>query len=163
VLDVEFRRPIHQSEAADYAFRLNLKRRHLSVAQQAAVLVEFGALREAETAAKAKLSEAGKSSAPCRPVEKPPVNSREVTPRHEREAATVATRSVGIGGQAVQRAKTVQQAAPDMFERMKAGEVSVNEAYKEAKASEAAHVKRAALRSGPLDSARGRLVVVRRP
>lgn len=54
-----------------------------------------------------------------------PVNSRG-RGKHDGEAATIAAASVGIGGQAVQRAKKVQQSAPDMFERMKRDEVSVN-------------------------------------
>jgi hypothetical protein len=92
-----------------------------------------------------------------------PVNSRESRPsRYEREAATIAARTVGIGGQAVQRAAFVAENAPDMFEEMKRNRASVNEAYKVAKSREAARPKieptkpvHNDLRSGRLGLARG--------
>jgi ParB-like chromosome segregation protein Spo0J len=142
-------RVYHGDDPADHAFTLNAKRRNISVAQLVAATVEYKDWRSMQAAAKERQRQAGGDRKSDAYRESLPVNSREAIDRHEREVTTQVARSAGVGGQAVQRGVYVHKNAPDMFDEMKHGRASVNEAYKVAKQREAARPKVEPAKPGP--------------
>lgn len=170
-VDPEWR--VYQGDdPADHAFAANAKRRNLTVGQIAAATVEFRTYRQTEESARERQRIAGREHG--RGQEKLVVSSPQANATEGKRAIAAAkylwetvnakgdyeqrrtppTRdtvaaSVGIGGQAIQRAKFVQEAAPDLFDRMKTGKSSVNDAYKEAKSREAARAPVEPTKAGP--------------
>jgi len=97
----------------DLVVSLNLVRRHLTPSQLAAV--------GAEIAAKAASQTTGA-----------PIGART---RPEGKTTVKAAEAVGVSARSVERAKTVLEKAPQVFEEIKTGERSVRDAYEEVKAS----------------------------
>lgn len=104
----------------------NLHRRHLTIAQKAALAVELIPLFEEE--ARKNLADAGRKSAPGKPAEKGLPNSAKVT--HSRVEAA---KALDVGHSTVGRAKQIKESDPETFEKMKAGEFrSVEAAHRAA-------------------------------
>lgn len=114
-----------------FVWSLNGQRRHLNRAQLAAVganmlpaLSEEARKRQAATGADAPRNEKGQ----LQPV---PAELRE--PGIKGEAVEVAARLLGIGATNIRYAKAVKESAPDVFEKLETGEMTVDTAYKVAK------------------------------
>lgn len=113
-----------------HAIALNLHRRHLTAGQRAALALEL----EQHFAEQAKERQGARND--LKPVQDIPVNSRECASRHDREAVGQAAKAVGVGSQAVQRAKFIANTQPELFEQVKTGELAIDRAYNTAKARE---------------------------
>lgn len=111
---------------ADFVLSKNLARRHLSSSQRAALAVAFLPAIEAE--AKTRQGNAGMPRDACRPsvpigTDGPPLRRGDGS-----RAAQQAGDLVGVSGRLIGRAKRVARDAPDAFARVKAGELSLDEA-----------------------------------
>jgi len=96
----------------------NLHRRNLSVGQRAAVALELKPLYEKLASERQKQAE-GKPRGEKSVVANLPEQSRS------RDQAAAA---VGISGRTVQDAETIRRESPETFEKVKAGEITVNAA-----------------------------------
>jgi DNA modification methylase len=100
----------------------NLKRRHLSPTQKATLGVEIEPLYAAEAEKRLHLAKG-------RGVKGeelfPQVKSRD--PQSRDQAAAM----VGVSGKSVSDAKAIKEKSPELFEKMKTGETTINEAKKE--------------------------------
>jgi len=113
---------------ADFVLSLNLHRRHLSQSQKAVI-----ALRVEEqyaTEAKERMADAGRRSAPGRPIEKgveivPPLSADDGKARER------AGKAVGVSGRYVQDAKRLADEAPDLVAAVESGEMSLPKAKEE--------------------------------
>lgn len=113
--------------ATDYVLAKNLHRRHLTIAQRAALgvrLLDY----EREEALKRK-AEAGRSAAPGRPAKKDPPNAKDLS---KGEAAQKAAAKVGVGKTSVLAAELIAKESPKTFEKMRRGQISVTAAATEA-------------------------------
>lgn len=104
---------------AAYVLSLNVKRRSLSVSQRAALAVEFLPQLEEE----ARRRQGHGTTAPGRSGSTEP--KRSDSGHRAREQAG---ELVGVSGASVDRAKRVKRDAPDLYEKVKQGKVSVREA-----------------------------------
>ena len=95
----------------------NLKRRHLSTSQKATLAVALKPMFEAR--ARERML-AGKKPDPT-------ANLRDGD-RHSREASHQAAAAVGVSGRIVQDAEHVKRHAPEVFEEVKAGRMTVHAA-----------------------------------
>ena len=112
----------------DYVVAKNLHRRHLTIAQRAALAVKLLPYEREE--ALHRKAEAGRSAAPGRPAGKD-------TPRPEHlsskgEAAQKAAKKVGVGKTSVLAAELISKESPKTFKKMERGEISVTAAATEA-------------------------------
>lgn len=129
-------------DPAGYAFTTNAKRRNLTPAQRATIAVQYEEYQSklAKERQRAALA-AGNRTKHATPGQTSIVvnspQSKQTAPPAPK-ARDIAAVAAGVGSQVVQRAKYVAREAPDMFDRMKAGSTSVNDAYREAKARAAA-------------------------
>ncbi|MBU1172998.1 MAG: ParB N-terminal domain-containing protein [Proteobacteria bacterium] len=102
----------------DYIISCNLERRHLTPSQRAAFAAEALPLFERELKEKERLRKSGKLTMANLP------QSKGLARDH-------AARALHTSGRAVQDAKKIQEKSPELFERVKAGEKTVNEALSE--------------------------------
>jgi protein gp37 len=136
-------------DPVQFSLSANLHRRHLNAGQRAVVALKVRELLQ--PAAKERLAEAGRSSAPGRPSEKPPADLREVSRpvmdnsalwqadqqrqeyrRKERETAAQAAKAVGASPRAVEQAARVAKVAPDLLPQVQAGTMALDKAHREA-------------------------------
>lgn len=111
-----------------FAFSLNEKRRHLSSGARAALAVEAKPLYEAE----AKKRREATQGRPKVADKKPPQKVAEVSrPRAERESRTQAAKDFGTNHRYVNQAEKVKANAPEVFEKLKQGKVSMQDAMRE--------------------------------
>lgn len=103
---------------------VNLKRRQLDPTQRAYVAVKIEPMFAEE--AKRRMGQAG---VPDRDETRGVTNSSHLsnTGRSRDLAAAV----VGVGGNIVSLAKAIKRESPETFERVKSGEITVNEARRE--------------------------------
>jgi ParB-like chromosome segregation protein Spo0J len=106
-------------EPTAFAVSLNDRRRHMNKGSLAAVAAEL----EPHFAADAKQRQARKPKAESVVAKMP-----QQTPSKAREEAA---RSVGVGDRYVQDAKKVKTEAPEVFERLKAGKITMQDAKRE--------------------------------
>lgn len=99
-----------------YVVSANLQRRHLSTSQRAAIAAEVLPLFEAEARRR--------QLAALRQGDTVPVV--ENLPQREGKARDEAGRLLDVSGRSVSEAKAIREAAPEVFERVKAGDLSVN-------------------------------------
>lgn len=99
---------------------LNLKRRHLTNSQKAAVAVDMLPLLEAE--AKERQKQAGETFGRGKEKVTQKIGEAVETPKHEGEATNQAAKLMGTNRQYVSDAKHIQQKAPKVFDMMKRGE-----------------------------------------
>jgi 16S rRNA G966 N2-methylase RsmD len=109
----------------------NLKRRHLNPSQKATIGVEIepALADELESIRRAKISasRSGETMANLPPSQK---------------ARDQAAKVVGVSGRMVQDAKALKRDAPELFEEVKKGKVTVHEAKKKIKANETAKARK---------------------
>jgi hypothetical protein len=103
---------------------MNLHRRHLSASQLAACAVEAKHHLEKE----AKQRQRGHSKTAPGRHKNTSTNLAEVKSRHQGEAAPSAAQLFGTNRQYVADAEKVRKASPDLFAKVKAGEVTVPDA-----------------------------------
>jgi hypothetical protein len=104
-----------------FAWSLNGERRHLTNAQRSAIGVEMlPALQE--EARKRRMAGLRRGTTPVTP---------RVGERKKLEAVEAAAKIVGASGTNIQYAKAVKQQDPELFQRIKRGEVNVAEAYRQ--------------------------------
>ena len=119
-----------EKDLLDYIVSANVHRRHMNAGQLA-----FAALAlEPMYAAAAKEKERQRKSGESTPADLPE------SPR-ERESREQAAKAVGAKGRTVSQAKAVQRDAPDLVEKVKAGEMAIDAADRERKKREAAKPK----------------------
>jgi ParB-like chromosome segregation protein Spo0J len=107
-------------EPTAFAVSLNDRRRHMNKGSLAAVAAEL----EPHFAADAKRRQARKPKAESVPA-KMPEQKRGIEARQE------AARQVGVGDRYVSDAKKVKAEAPEVFERLKAGKITMQDAKRE--------------------------------
>jgi hypothetical protein len=133
-----------QGSLVAFVVSLNLHRRHLTPSQLAAVGVEVEAMLAVE--AKERMREGGKSAGKGRPKQgmadlpspkqlkdQAAYNARESAANElpDKAASTAraqAAKVVGSSGRSIQDAKSVKENAPELFEKVKAGEITVSAA-----------------------------------
>ena len=117
-----------EEQIIDFIVAANLHRRQLTTGQLAAIAVE---IKEA----------LAKTIRPGRPngAAETPQNSAELP--HEREARSQAAKQVGVSHDSVQRAATVKEMSPTLFQALAAGAMTLNEVYRQAKAEEKARTQ----------------------
>jgi len=112
-------------EPTAFAVAMNDRRRHMNKGALAAVAAELEPHFAAD--AKRRQAEQAKRNQPQATAQKvaklPPIEKAKS--RHE------AAKSVGVGERYVQDAKKVKQEAPEVFERLKAGKITLQDAKRE--------------------------------
>lgn len=103
-----------------YAWSLNEKRRHMSSGQRAALAVEL----------KPRLEEEAKKRQIRKPADSVPQKVGEQ--KKERESASQAAKITGTNHTYVNAAEKVKEKAPEIFEQLKAGKISLQDATKAA-------------------------------
>ena len=103
-----------------YVISQNIRRRHLTASQKAAIAAEALPLFEAEARARQATSTGGASP-----------QLKEILPEAAGQARDQAGAAVGVSGRYVSEAKEIREKAPEAFERVKAGELSIPAAKKE--------------------------------
>jgi ParB-like chromosome segregation protein Spo0J len=112
-------------EPTAFAVAMNDRRRHMNKGALAAVAAELEPFFAEDAAKRKKETEGRPRNEPEKPVAKlPPVSA---APKARAEAA----KSVGVGERYVQDAKKVKQEAPEVFEKLKAGKITLQDAKRE--------------------------------
>lgn len=112
-------------EPTAFAVAMNDRRRHMNKGALAAVAAELEPFFASDAARRKKETEGRPKKDAEKPVAKlPPVST---PPKARAEAA----KSVGVGERYVQDAKKVKQEAPEVFERLKAGRITLQDAKRE--------------------------------
>lgn len=118
----------------------NLRRRHLDAGQRAFLALEvekhyaeIAKRRQAEAARQTTIArEAAATKSQVRPLT---VSADRHQPSpYERKAATRAAETVGSSGRSVARAKYIQEHAPDLADKVKAGSLAIDNAERQARA-----------------------------
>ena len=107
-----------------FAISLNLKRRHLTTGQRAMLAIEVEDLL-------AKENGPGRPSPANEEAEEKKVADLPPLPKEERLNRTKAAKTVGTSGRAVAQAKRVKKHAPDLAEKVAAGELALDKAEKQ--------------------------------
>ena len=124
-----------------FVVSLNLKRRHLTGGQKAAVATEILPMLEEE--ARERQGARNDLTSVKNLTE---VDTQVIEPQRAAEqAATI----VGTNRQYVSDAKTIKAQAPDVFEKLKAGEVEMSDAKREVKKRAQAEAREQAIASSP--------------
>jgi len=114
-------------EPTAFAVALNDRRRHMNKGSLAAVAAELEPFFAAD--AKKRQQDAGKEHGRGKKVEAKMPQALPRQPQAREEAA----KSVGVGERYVQDAKKVKTEAPEVFERLKAGKITLQDAKREVK------------------------------
>lgn len=116
-------------EPTAFAVSLNDRRRHMNKGSLAAVAAELEPFFAADAKRRQRASGGDKVSEKARAVvEKVPQPvSQKVSPKAREEAA----KSVGVNDRYVSDAKKVKAEAPEVFERLKAGKITLQDAKRE--------------------------------
>ncbi|MFB4265365.1 DUF5131 family protein [Nonomuraea sp. GTA35] len=149
----------------DYIVSTNIERRHLNAGQKALVALEYekavadavkaGEAERKSTAVGDNSSRNGNAPYNLTPADLPESPPKPLTAgqraiaalamepqiRRERESRERAAKVVGASGRAVQQAKALQRDAPDLAEKVRAGEVALDAADKQRKQRMAAMPK----------------------
>jgi ParB-like chromosome segregation protein Spo0J len=112
-------------EPTAFAVSLNDRRRHMNKGSLAAVAAELEPFFAKDAAARRKATE----GRPRKDHEKLVASLPPVLP--EPKARQEAAKSVGVGDRYVQDAKKVKTEAPEVFERLKAGKITMQDAKRE--------------------------------
>jgi ParB-like chromosome segregation protein Spo0J len=113
-------------EPTAFAVSLNDRRRHMNKGSLAAVAAELEPFFAKDAAARKKATEGRPRKDSEKPVEKVPQVSLP-QPKAREEAA----KSVGVNDRYVSDAKKVKTEAPEVFERLKAGKITLQDAKRE--------------------------------
>lgn len=112
----------------EYAVALNLRRRHLTASQRAAVAVEILPLLEREAAHRRKAGSAAAEEEPTSPKLAIGQTCPLVKTGGSGRSRDQAARAVGVSPRLVQSAKRVAESAPQAVAKIKSGELSVSAA-----------------------------------
>jgi hypothetical protein len=123
-------------EPTAFAVSMNDKRRHMTAGIRAAVAVELLPFFEADAKKRQIRKPAAAQPASGFVPEKIPEQNSESSDFHTRkkqegEARFEAAKSVGVNDRYVQDAKKVKQEAPEVFDRLKAGKITLQDAKRE--------------------------------
>jgi hypothetical protein len=115
-------------EPTAFAVAMNDRRRHMNKGALAAVAAELEPFFAADAARRKKETEGRPKKDAVKPEEKvPQVSAVRRAPQAREEAA----KSVGVNDRYVSDAKKVKQEAPEVFERLKAGKITLQDAKRE--------------------------------
>ncbi|MEU5306031.1 DUF5131 family protein [Streptomyces noursei] len=139
-VDAEFEvlpQDISESAILDLIVSKNVTRRQLSAGQRAFLALEYEKAFEADTKeAQRESARRARDHANAQvtnaPIVADPSQSEESEDPGERKSRTRAARAVGASPRAVQRAKAVQTYAPELVEKVRSGEMPLDQADKEA-------------------------------
>lgn len=119
-------------EPTAFAVSMNDKRRHMTASVLAAVAVELLPFFEADAAKRKKETEGRPKKVQDKPVQKvAQVLEDEKTQDRNPPARREAAKSVGVNHRYVQEAKNIKQEAPEVFDRLKAGKITLQDAKRE--------------------------------
>jgi hypothetical protein len=118
-----------------FAVSLNMKRRHLTTGQKAAVAADLEKVYAAEGLR--RMAAGGAASAPGRPAEKGQADLPDLSDKAW-QARDQAASVVGTSGRAVSRFKRVQETAPELAEKVRGGHVALDRAERIVRDLEAA-------------------------
>lgn len=110
------------SDPIAFSLSQNLKRRHLTAGQRDFLAIGVEALYAAEAKHRETLRKIGVTKSEATPADLP-----ESMPR-ERESRERAAKAANASGRGVSQAKRVQQAAPDLAEKVKSGLLAIDRA-----------------------------------
>lgn len=138
-VEPRFREWDGKGSLVQFVLSLNLHRRHLNAGQRAAVAVEIEPMlaEELEEQKKAACSEAGKRGGRGNKAERvveivPPPFPQPDQPKARDQAAAL----TGTSGRYVQDAKKVKEKAPELLDKVKAGEMTLPQAKAEVRRQE---------------------------
>lgn len=117
-----------------FAFSLNEKRRHLSSGARAALAVEAKPLYEAEAKKRRKETEGRPKMKEEKLEEKVPEvlpAQPKPAPKRMEQSRDQAAKDFGTNSRYVNQAQKVKEQAPDVFEKLKRGKVTMQDAMKE--------------------------------
>lgn len=113
-------RVVDPADPYDYMVRAALMRRDLTKSQRAMLALQLPEYQKAK-------AEASERQSPGRPSKNADTNVRDNAPAPTRASDAIAPLA-GVSGSYIRKAAIVAERAPDLAERVKAGEVTVNEA-----------------------------------
>ena len=112
--------PVATGSALEWVLATNVTRRHLTPSQRAAVALKSLPMLEAEA------EERQRAAAKATNTEKP---VREIIPEASKgKAVEKAARQFGVNPRYIQDAKKIKEQSPEVFEKVKAGEISLPDA-----------------------------------
>jgi hypothetical protein len=119
-------------EPTAFAVSMNDKRRHMTAGVRAAVAVELLPFFEADAAKRKKETEGRPKKEQDKPVQKVAQVLEDEKPQDRNPPARLeAAKSVGVNHRYVQEAKNIKQKAPEVFDRLKAGKITLQDAKRE--------------------------------
>ena len=120
-------------EPTAFAVSMNDKRRHMTAGVRAAVAVELLPFFEADAKKRYEATVGRPKKNNDESVAKLPPISTDQKPKETEptKARQEAAKSVGVGERYVQDAKKVKQEAPEVFDRLKAGKITLQDAKRE--------------------------------
>ena len=107
-----------------WVLSVNLHRRHLTPGQRAAIATDALPMFEAEAAQRRKDLSGTRSN----PGERREV--QEIIPEPEKQSRDKAASAVGVNPRYVSDAKAIKEKSPEVFEKVKSGELTIPEAKK---------------------------------
>ena len=113
-----------------YAVSLNLKRRHLTTGQKAAIAVDMLPLMEVESRQKMAIARREQWEIVkyhTRHGEAEEGSTDPVLPM-SRRSTTAASKVVGVGRESVEKLKQIQTSSPDLFAQVRSGKLTVTKA-----------------------------------
>lgn len=123
------------TDPVQFSLSANLHRRHLNAGQRAVVALKVRELLQ--PAAKERIADAGRSSAPGKPSEKASADLRDLsTTTEHRKSTAEAAKVTGASTRAVEQAARVEKIAPDLLPQVQAGTMALDKAHKEAQQRE---------------------------
>jgi len=123
------------TDPVQFSLSANLHRRHLNAGQRA--VIALGVRELLQPAAKERIADAGRSSAPGKPSEKASADLRDLsTPAEHRKSTAAAAKATGASTRAVEQAARVEKMAPDLLPQVRAGTMALDKAHREAQQRE---------------------------
>lgn len=123
------------TDPVQFSLSANLHRRHLNAGQRAVIALKVRELLQ--PAAKERIADAGRSSAPGKPSEKASADLRDLsTPAEHRKSTAEAAKATGASTRAVEQAARVEKMAPDLLPQVRAGTMALDKAHREAQQRE---------------------------
>lgn len=115
----------------DYIVSTNIERRHLSAGQKALVALSYETALAASTKVGRPIGDNPQSSGT--PSKNTVADLRQFQEPRERKSSERAAKVVGASGRAVQQAKALQRDAPDLADRVRAGQIALDAADRQRK------------------------------